>query len=90
MERIRKHMETDTAFSARVAQAWESLVSGRRAAVITAAADHRHMSLVRRCLRCHQPLTPAGSTVEEDRFTGEPVTRHSWRCERCEQEPRSK
>ena len=91
MEPNRKHAPAaDTAFSSRVVQAWASLVGARRAAAHTAAAEHRHMSLVRHCLRCHQPLIPAGCTVEEDRFTGEPVTRHSWRCEHCEQGPRLK
>ncbi len=92
MEPNRKRIpEMDTAFSARVVQAWASLVGARRAAAHNAAtAGPRHMSLVRHCLRCHRPLTPAGCKVEEDRFTGEPVTRHSWRCEHCEQDPRLK
>jgi len=41
-------------------------------------------SLVRRCLRCHRPMRPVVLGVEEDRFTGEPVTRHAWQCAHCE------
>lgn len=48
-----------------------------------APTDRGHMSLRRVCPRCHAPMRAVQASVEEDRITGLPVTRHAYRCDHC-------
>lgn len=65
----------------RMVQALATVAKGRPS---RSAAGVEALRPLRRCPLCHRPMRPVVMGAEEDRFTGEPVTRHAWQCAHCE------